>query len=1330
MKIISQSKSNLSLKFLFFRIMIIIQIQSYIFSSRYSCQNVHSYSDSNCFNNKIVFYDKYRAGHFETLKDGSLIIEYSNDGENEKRLFYALKKNGRYYFSEESPIKYFEAHNPLNINYNGRYESINKVVYLNNDTNKLNEFLFSTSSWKTVTELHDIERNISKYWDSASFWNNQIYSYYIIILDLPENNENHYLCVFNRLESYNLIIGGNILEYSKSFVLTKFKFDTFNDYTIINSTEYEYAYINQVGSRIISAFIVYEYEIIVIFFLQNLLGDIRYSLAFYDYNLNYKNEVLKDPLNEVLGETDIFFKAFLIKDRLAAFIYFPNDSNEKFIFEVGELCLYENNIYGFNYRINTLLTITCNSLAVYNDFFKVNEKRFALVTTRDNYKSLIFILFDIYNDYNNFIIRKYQFDDLPETLSGEIQGYTFNGNIILTFSSNEGNKYSTLLFFGYANGTDFSIDISQYIMDTDNYNNNYNLFDKLIENCVIDNNIFGYEIDKEINLVFYPEELLFYKGSGISKEENILPNNSILDANYTLYQNKAMIKTNKLYYLEYQFIVKEPNFEEFHESVIIEDNTNSNFINEYEQKTFYGRTNRLYFKLCNDYCESCFELGNQKCVKCLDDYSFDYWKYIDTSNNFCVSREYYYDKDEEKIIKCDDSIQFKFFKVSENKIICFKSDYICPPVFPILNTTTNECIKDMTIEQAIPSTNFQTIPSTNEQAIPSTNEQIIPSTIEKTKIKFQNLIIYIDKDDIGEDKLYEEEINSNRVKIASTKFFKDNMNMNKTTINLGKCEYVLKDSYNISHNTTLYILIIDINQTGMKIPRVEYEVFNIINYTNIISLNLSFCKNEHIEISIPVEIKDNIDKYNPKSGYYNDICYPAKSDFDTDINLDDRRKEFINNNMTLCEENCDLKDYDYINKKAKCSCFIKINLPIIDDVKINFEKLKKNFIDINTIANIECIKCYKRAFRKDILYNYGFYILTFIIILYLVCLLLFIFKFYREYKIEIDDYILVKNKNNKNKIINEIVVININNIHSGNENINLTVNKSVKRKSKNKKKRMNKKIKMLSENISKLTIEKSLKDKDQLIKEKDIKDIEDIGKSPDANDDYQYSDIELNLMPYKEALDKDKRSFMEFYLSALKINHLFLFSFYPNQNYNPKIIRMFLFFFFFSSHLTINAFFFIDSTIHQIYEDGGDFNLAYKIPIILYSTIISGIINAIIKYLSLSHNDIIKIKFELKNDNNMLDKKKKKFYKLLKIKYYMFFITCFIILLFFWFYIICFCSIYKNTQIHLIKDSIISFLLSFVYPFGIILLPSLLRIISLKAEKKNRNIIYKFSQLI
>ena len=54
----------------------------------------------------------------------------------------------------------------------------------------------------------------------------------------------------------------------------------------------------------------------------------------------------------------------------------------------------------------------------------------------------------------------------------------------------------------------------------------------------------------------------------------------------------------------------------------------------------------------------------------------------------------------------------------------------------------------------------------------------------------------------------------------------------------------------------------------------------------------------------------------------------------------------------------------------------------------------------------------------------------------------------------------------------------------------------------------------------------------------------------------------------------------------------------------------------------------------------------------------------------------------------------------------MFFIISFIILVFFWFYEICFCGVYVNTQLHLIKDSVISFGLSLVYPFSIYFTPS------------------------
>ena len=118
--------------------------------------------------------------------------------------------------------------------------------------------------------------------------------------------------------------------------------------------------------------------------------------------------------------------------------------------------------------------------------------------------------------------------------------------------------------------------------------------------------------------------------------------------------------------------------------------------------------------------------------------------------------------------------------------------------------------------------------------------------------------------------------------------------------------------------------MVEVEQEGMKINKLEYVVYNIINENELIKLNLSLCKDTKIEVSIPAEIDGNIDKYNSSSGYYNNFCYILTSESGTDICLNDRRKEFIDNNFTLCEENCDLIDYDYIYKKAKCSCKLKL----------------------------------------------------------------------------------------------------------------------------------------------------------------------------------------------------------------------------------------------------------------------------------------------------------------------------------------------------------------------------------------------------------------------
>ena len=156
--------------------------------------------------------------------------------------------------------------------------------------------------------------------------------------------------------------------------------------------------------------------------------------------------------------------------------------------------------------------------------------------------------------------------------------------------------------------------------------------------------------------------------------------------------------------------------------------------------------------------------------------------------------------------------------------------------------------------------------------------------------------------------------------------------------------------------------------------------------------------------------------------------------------------------------------------------------------------------------------------------------------------------------------------------------------------------------------------------------------------------------------------------------------------------------------------------------------FFNDDTMHKIYEDKGSFNFVYQLPQIIYSSLISIIINAILKLLALSEGDILAYKStEEKKD---LHEKKNELNKKLQIKFLLYFIISNILVLFFWYYLSMFCAIYVNTQIHLIKDTLISYGLSQIYPFGIYLFPGIFRIPSLSNHKAKREILYIISKLI
>ena len=177
----------------------------------------------------------------------------------------------------------------------------------------------------------------------------------------------------------------------------------------------------------------------------------------------------------------------------------------------------------------------------------------------------------------------------------------------------------------------------------------------------------------------------------------------------------------------------------------------------------------------------------------------------------------------------------------------------------------------------------------------------------------------------------------------------------------------------------------------MKIPKVEYEVYYpLYNSNNLTKLNLSLCKDTKIEISILVKINGSLDKYNPKSDYYNDICSKATSDSGTDISLKDRKNEFVNNNMSLCEENCELIEYNQEKGKAKCSCDIKLNIPPNYDIKFDKIEFLKSFTNINNIINMNVMKCYKAVIKLNgLLKNYGFFIVCSIVLFYFIDLLIF-----------------------------------------------------------------------------------------------------------------------------------------------------------------------------------------------------------------------------------------------------------------------------------------------------------------------------------------------------
>ena len=183
----------------------------------------------------------------------------------------------------------------------------------------------------------------------------------------------------------------------------------------------------------------------------------------------------------------------------------------------------------------------------------------------------------------------------------------------------------------------------------------------------------------------------------------------------------------------------------------------------------------------------------------------------------------------------------------------------------------------------------------------------------------------------------------------------------------------------------------------------------------------------------------------------------------------------------------------------------------------------KRFTDIKSIANLDIMKCYKNVFdKKNIRNNYGFFIIFFIELLYFICLFNFILVAFKQLKYDIKNIVFML-KIKKNKKPNP----------------------------------MN-----LKQNLIKLDV---LNTKQDINNKSDKSNtmILDIGSEINNSEKIlEYKEFELNALDYEDALKHDKRTFIQYYFSLLRINHLLMFSFITKNDYNQRVIKSFIFSFF------------------------------------------------------------------------------------------------------------------------------------------------------------------------
>ena len=183
---------------------------------------------------------------------------------------------------------------------------------------------------------------------------------------------------------------------------------------------------------------------------------------------------------------------------------------------------------------------------------------------------------------------------------------------------------------------------------------------------------------------------------------------------------------------------------------------------------------------------------------------------------------------------------------------------------------------------------------------------------------------------------------------------------NLTSINFGECENKLKANYSLNQSEELIIFKIEHTIKGINIPIIDYAIFN--NNGSIL-IDPSICNDLLVEYSTPVSLDSNeIYKYDTSSDYYSDIC-KQYSNGEVDMTIYERKNEYNEKNMSLCEYNCTYIRYVINTSKVECKCPLKNEL--LNYNNTSNKQLLNKVEATKKISNFDVTQCINLFKAKD-----------------------------------------------------------------------------------------------------------------------------------------------------------------------------------------------------------------------------------------------------------------------------------------------------------------------------------------------------------------------------